>query len=120
MTWDCCTPNGVCQRGPGCPAGGACHQQPGCKDTACPGHPGASVARVGKQHDRRDALRNVMLDGGQAKPARAWSGLTRRALQLVGAAGVLAIWALATVAADAGGQCTDARKPCTTSWEAEA
>lgn len=46
MTWDCCTPTGLCQRGPGCPAGGACHSQAGCADTPCPGHPGTRVARV--------------------------------------------------------------------------
>lgn len=35
-----------CNNGPGCPAGGGCHSMPGCKDTACPGHPGAKVAKV--------------------------------------------------------------------------
>lgn len=122
MSWDCCAPSGTCQQGPGCPAGGACHQQSGCKDTACPGHPGAHaarVARVGKQH-QPDALRRVLLDGGQAKSKRPWSGLTRRLLQLLGAASVVGIWALATAAADSAGPCTETHRNCTTNWESEA
>ena len=47
MTWGCCTPDGRCQRGHGCPAGGACHGHPGCADTNCPGHPGRGHARNG-------------------------------------------------------------------------
>lgn len=43
MTWNCCTPTGECQRGPGCPAGVLCTQSPGCTDTACPGHPGVAA-----------------------------------------------------------------------------
>lgn len=118
MSWDCCTPTGACQQGPGCPAGGACHRQPGCKDTACPGHPGARVARVGKQHS---ALRNVMLDAGRA-PAEPGpvQYILRRLLQILGLGAVFAIWLLVTAAADAGGPCTDTRKPCATHWEGEA
>lgn len=95
MTWNCCTPTGECQQGPGCPAGR--------KDT-CPGQPGAQaarVARVGKQHSRQDALRNVMLDAGQApKTPGVLQSMLRRVLQLVGAAAVLAIWLLACAATD--------------------
>lgn len=44
----------------GCPAGGLCHGLPGCKDTACPGHPGARVARVGRRMHGPEPLRGSL------------------------------------------------------------
>lgn len=56
MSCDTYCMNHGCNRGPGCPAGTACYSMPGCKDTACPGHPGAKVARIGRKDYGREPL----------------------------------------------------------------
>lgn len=57
MSCDTYCMNHGCNRGPSCPAGGACHSMPGCQDTACPGHPGQRVARVGRRYYGPEPLR---------------------------------------------------------------
>lgn len=123
MNWSCCTPNGKCQRGHGCPAGVDLHQGDKAEHPECPiGHPGQAhgVARVGKQHP----LRHVMLDTAKPRPSASALSvrryIARRVLQLLCVAAVIAIWALATATADASGPCTDTRWQCTTNWENEA
>lgn len=123
MNWSCCTPNGKCQRGHGCPAGLDLHQGDKAQHPECHiGHPdqATGVARVGKQHP----LRHVILDAAKPRPSAGEPSvrrqIARRVLQLLCVAAVVAIWALATATADAGGPCKDTRWQCTTNWEAEA
>ena len=39
-----------------CPIGTACHARPDCQDTACPGHPGQRVARIGHRYHGPEPL----------------------------------------------------------------
>ncbi len=118
MSWDCCTPDGQCQQGPGCPAGIGCHGLPGCKDTACPGRPdGGRVACASK----RPSVHRVMLDGGPAKAAtpRPLLHIAKRVTQLAAVAALVLIWALVTETADGAPDCSQGGMKCT-SWESQA
>lgn len=84
MTWDCCTPTGICQRGHGCPAG--CCNNNCDQGRTCPAR----------------QLHRVQLDGTHSKGRKATGSalahLVKRVAQLVAVVAVVVIWAAASMA----------------------
>lgn len=63
MSWGCCTPDGRCQQGHGCPAGAS-------DKDACRSAREMRIARVARIGKRRPALHSVDLDKAERQTRR--------------------------------------------------